>query len=112
MSREEKYRNIALALVIIIAGVMGIMNGSYLIAAMFIATFIGAVFIIRDKNMYNVLYAALLVSVIYDYTLYTPGIESVSMFHIVLGVFTLISLYKVFTEREVFLKLDKKVLGV
>lgn len=112
MSREEKYRNIALALVIIIAGVMGIMNGSYLIAAMFIATFIGAVFIIKDKDMYNVLYAALLVSVIYDYTLYTPGIESVYMFHIVLGVFTLISLYKVFTEREVFLKLDKKVLGL
>ncbi len=112
MSREDKYRNIALALVIIIAGIMGIMNGSYLLSAMYIATIIGALFIIRNKDLYNMLYAVLLVSVIYDYVLYVPGIESVYMFHIVLGVFTLISLYKVFTEREVLLKLDKKVLGI
>lgn len=112
MSREEKYRNIALAAVIIIAAVMGIMNGSYLIAGMYIATVIGALFIIKEKDIYNTLYAVLLVSVIYDYVLYVPGIESIYMFHIVLGVFTLISLYKVFTDREVFLKLDKKVLGI
>ncbi len=112
MSREDKYRNIALALVIIIAGIMGIMNGSYLLSAMYIATIIGALFIIRNKDLYNMLYAVLLVSVIYDYVLYVPAIESVYMFHIVLGVFTLISLYKVFTEREVLLKLDKKVLGI
>lgn len=112
MSREDNLRNIALALVIIIAGVMGIMSGSYIITAMYIATFIGAVFIISNKDLYNVLYAALLVSVIYDYTLYVPGVQSVYMFHIVLGVFTLISLYKLFTEREVFSNLDKKVLGI
>lgn len=112
MSREDNLRNITLALVIIIAGVMGIMSGSYIITAMYIATFIGAVFIISNKDLYNVLYAALLVSVIYDYTLYVPGVQSVYMFHIVLAVFTLISLYKLFTEREVFTNLDKKVLGI
>ena len=112
MSREEKIKNIALAAVIIIAAVMGIMNGSYLIAAMYIATVVGAAFIIKEKDLYNSLYAVLLVSAIYDYVLYVPGMQSVYMFHIVLGVFTLISLYKVFTEREVFLKLDKKILGI
>lgn len=112
MSREEKMKNIALAAVIIIAAVMGIMNGSYLIAAMYIATVLGAAFIIKEKDLYNSLYAVLLVSAIYDYVLYVPGIQSVYMFHIVLGVFTLISLYKVFTEREVLLKLDKKVLSI
>lgn len=112
MSREEKIKNIALAAVIIIAAVMGIINGSYLIAAMYIATVVGAAFIIKEKDLYNNLYAVLLVSAIYDYVLYVPGMQSVYMFHIVLGVFTLISLYKVFTEREVFLKLDKKILGI
>lgn len=112
MSREEKYRNIALAAVIIIAATMGIMNGSYLITAMYIATLIGAVFIIKDKDIYNVLYAVLLVSVIYDYVLYVPGIQSVYMFHIVLGIFALISLYKLFKNKEVFFKLDKKIIGI
>ena len=112
MSREEKYRNIALGLVIIIACIMGVMNGSYLISAMYIATLVGAVFIARDRDIYSVLYTTLLVSVIYDYVLYVPGIQSVYMFHIILGVFTLMSLYKLFTNKEVFLKLDKKVLGL
>lgn len=112
MSREEKYRNIALGLVIIIACIMGVMNGSYLISAMYIATLVGAVFIARDRDIYSVLYTTLLVSVIYDYVLYVPGIQSVYMFHIILGIFTLMSLYKLFTNKEVFLKLDKKVLGL
>lgn len=112
MSREEKYRNIALGLVIIIACIMGVMNGSYLISAMYVATLVGAVFIARDRDIYSVLYTTLLVSVIYDYVLYVPGIQSVYMFHIILGVFTLMSLYKLFTNKEVFLKLDKKVLGL
>lgn len=112
MSREEKYRNIALGLVIIIACIMGVMNGSYLISAMYVATLVGAVFIARDRDIYSVLYTTLLVSVIYDYVLYVPGIQSVYMFHIILGIFTLMSLYKLFTNKEVFLKLDKKVLGL
>lgn len=112
MSREEKFRNLALALVIIIAGVMGVINGSYLVSGLFIAAFAGAVMLMRDKSMYDVLYGALLTAVIFDYTLYVPGIQSVYLFHIVLGIFTLMSLYKVFTEREVFLKLDKKVLCI
>lgn len=61
MSREEKYRNIALGLVIIIACIMGVMNGSYLISAMYIATLVGAVFIARDRDIYSVLYTTLLV---------------------------------------------------
>ncbi|MGN0144913.1 MAG: O-antigen ligase domain-containing protein, partial [Clostridium sp.] len=85
MSREERNKNIVLAAIIIIAAIMGIMNGSYLVAAMYIATVIGAAFLIKEKDVYNTLYAVLLVSVIYDYVLYVPGIQSVYMFHIVLG---------------------------
>lgn len=112
MTREDRSRIIVLAIVFIIAGILGIANGSYLITAMYIGTVIAAVFIINDKDIYNMLYAILLVSAFYDYTLYVPRIQSIYMFHIVLGIFTLISLYKVFKDRNILLSLDKKVMGI
>jgi len=112
MTKENRSRNIILAIVFAIAGFLGIANGSYLITAMYIITVIVGVFIIKEKDIYNVLYAVLLVSTFYDYALYVPGIKSIYMFHIVLGVFTLISLYKAFKDRDVLLNLDRKVLSI
>ncbi|OOM77252.1 teichuronic acid biosynthesis protein TuaE [Clostridium puniceum] len=112
MTREDRSRIIVLAIIFAIAGVLGVANGSYLITAMYITTVIIAVFIIKDKDIYNILYAILLVSAFYDYALYVPRIESIYMFHIVLGVFTLISLYKVFKERNLLLSLDRKILVI
>jgi teichuronic acid biosynthesis protein TuaE len=112
MTREERSRIIVLAIVFVIAGILGITNGSYLITAMYIGTVIAAVFIMKDKDIYNMLYAILLVSAFYDYTLYVPRIQSIYMFHIVLGIFTLLSLYKVFKDRSILLRLDKKVMAI
>jgi len=112
MTREDKNRIIVLAIVFAIAGVLGITNGSYLITAMYIITVIAAAFIIKEKGIYNLLYTVLLVSTFYDYALYVPGIQSIYMFHIVLGIFTLLSLYKVFKDRSILLSLDKKIIGI
>ncbi|WP_090091120.1 O-antigen ligase family protein [Clostridium uliginosum] len=111
MDRANKVRNIFLAILFIIAGGISILNGSYLVTAMYILTILLAVYIIKDKDIYNLLYATLLVSLFYDYTLHVPKIESIYFFHIVLGIFTLLSLYRVFKEREILAKLDKKVLA-
>src|SRR5471030_1965150 len=110
MIREYKSTIIFLAIIFAISGFLGLVNGSYLITAMYIIAVLVAVFIIRDKDVYNLLYAVLLVSAFYDYALYVPGIERIYMFHIVLGAFTLISLYKAFKDRDVLINLDKKVL--
>jgi hypothetical protein len=112
MTREDRIRNIVLAVIFAISGFLGIANGSYLIAAMYIITVLVATFIIKDKDVYSLLYMVLLVSAFYDYALYVPGIQSIYMFHIVLGVFTLISLYKAFKDRNVLMNLDRKVLAI
>jgi teichuronic acid biosynthesis protein TuaE len=112
MTKEDRSRNIVLAIIFAIAGFLGIVNGSYLITAMYIITIIAVTFVMKEKDTYNLLYAVLLVSTFYDYALYVPGIKSIYMFHIVLGVFTLISLYKAFKDRDVLLNLDRKVLSI
>lgn len=112
MTREDRIRYIVLAVIFAIAGILGISNGSYLITAMYIITVLIATFIIKDKDVYNILYAVLFVSAFYDYALYVPGIQSIYMFHIVLGVFTLMSLYKAIKDRNILMNLDKKVLGI
>lgn len=113
MTREDKIRNSILAIVFAISGFLGIANGSYLITTMYILTVLVAVVLVsKDKDTYNLLYTVLLVSAFYDYSLYVPGIQNIYMFHIVLGVFSLISLYKAFKERDVLRTLDKKVLSI
>lgn len=111
MVKEDAIRNVFLAIIFAISGFFGIANGSYLIAAMYILTVaVVVLFVLRDKDLYNMLYAVLLVSVFYDYALYVPKMENVYMFHIVLGFFTLLTLYKVFKDKDILMKLDKKVL--
>lgn len=112
MTIENRNRIVVLAIVFAIAVFLGIPNGSYLITAMYVLTTIAAVFLIRDNDIYDVLYAVFLVSAFYDYTLYVPRIESIYMFHIVLGIFSLVSLYKMFKERNVFATLNKKILVI
>ncbi len=112
MNKEDKIRNIFLGIIFVISGFLGIVNGSYLITVMYIVTVVVATLVIRDKDLYNTLYAVLLVSLFYDYSLYVPGRQNIYMFHIVLSVFTLISLYKAFKDRDVLISLDKKVLAI
>lgn len=113
MVKEDKFRNVFLAIIFAISGFLGIANGSYLITVMYILTVAAVVlFVVRDKEVYNMLYAVLLVSAFYDYALYVPRMQNIYMFHIVLGFFTLLSLYKVFKDKDILMKLDRKVLGI
>lgn len=113
MTRENVMRSILLLIIFAISGFLGIASGNYLIAGMYILTvLIAVILVVRDTDLYNVLYGVLLVSAFYDYSLYVPGRENVYMFHIVLGIFTLVSLYKAFKDREVFINIDKKILDI
>lgn len=110
MTKQDNVRTIFLAIVCAIALALGIPTGSYLITAMYIATVLVAAFITREKDVYNLLYSVLLVSVFFDYVLYVPGIQSIYMFHIILGAFTLLSLYRAFKDRDVLKNIDKKII--
>lgn len=112
MTRGSKMKNIVLAIILIIAATLGILNGSYLITAMYIGAVLVASYMMKDEDTYNLLYAVLLVSVTFDYTLHVPGIQSIYMFHIVLGVFTLLSLYRAIKDRNVLFNLNRVVLSI
>ncbi|WP_315082142.1 O-antigen ligase family protein [uncultured Clostridium sp.] len=112
MSREDKTRIIFITLISIIAIIFGVANGNYIIPIMYIITLVISSYIVQEKDIYNQMYAVLLVSAFYDYSLYVPGIESVYMFHVVLGVFTLMSLYKLIKDRDVIRHIDKKILSI
>lgn len=86
MTREDVIRNIFLAIIFAISGFLGIANGSYIVSIMYILTVvILVVFILKDKDLYNMFYTLLLISAFYDYTLYVPRVQSVYLFHIVLA---------------------------
>lgn len=70
MTREDVIRNIFLAIIFAISGFLGIANGSYIVSIMYILTVvILVVFILKDKDLYNMFYTLLLISAFYDYTL-------------------------------------------
>ncbi|CAI3625448.1 putative membrane protein [Clostridium neonatale] len=112
MTRENKSTIILSLIVCGIAAILGVLNKSYLVSGMYIGTVILASIIMREKEIYDQLYAILLISLCYDYVLHVPGIESVYMFHIVLAIFTLMSLYKFFREHEVWENINKVILCI
>lgn len=112
MTKENNLKNIVLALILIIALGFGVLNRSYIIAAMYIGVVLIAYYIMKEDTAYDLLYGILLISVIFDYTLHVPGIQSIYMFHVVLGIFTIVSLYKAFKDRDVLMTLDRKVLAI
>lgn len=113
MVKEDGIKNLFLGIIFAISAFFGIANGNYLITVMYVLTVAAAVFFVfRDKDLYNMLYAVLLVSTFYDYALYVPRMQNVYMFHIVLGAFTLLSIYRIFKDKDILINLDKKVLGI
>ncbi|NFG41498.1 O-antigen ligase domain-containing protein [Clostridium botulinum] len=112
MSREDKTRITFITLISIIAMVFGVANGNYVIPIMYIITLVISLYIIKDRDIYNLMYCTLLVSAFYDYALHAPGIESIYMFHVILGLCTLMSLYKLVKDREVIRNIDKKILSI
>lgn len=101
-----------LAIISIIIIIFSILNKSFLISALYILSILIASYIIKDKSIYNLLYATLLVSLFFDYSLHIPHIEKMYVFHIVLLLFTILSLYKLFKNKSIFLKLDRKILMI
>lgn len=112
MERRDKFGYIVLAIIIAIAAFLGVTTGNYLVTGMYILTLLAVVSISKTEDVYNLLYAVLLVSAVYDYTLYVPGIDKIYMFHIVLAIFTVLSLYRAFKDRDVLLNIDKKIIAM
>ncbi|MBE6071946.1 MAG: O-antigen ligase domain-containing protein [Clostridium butyricum] len=112
MTRQNKYTMTLLIIVCGIAAALGFLNKSYLVSGMYIGTVILTGFLMREKDIYDQLYCILLISLCYDYVLHVPGVESIYMFHIILAAFSLMSLYKLFKDREVWKNINKVVLCI
>lgn len=110
MEKEERARNIVLAVIVLISLIMGILNSCLLVSVMFVLTAAGAIYIIKERNLYTILYELLFVSAAYDYTLFTPKASSIYMFHIVLFIWVLYSIFKFIKEKEIKKKIDKRII--
>ncbi len=103
-------KNLTLLLFLLIIIIFSIINKNYLISILYLLTILISLYLIKNKNIYNFVYAILLVSLFFDYSLYIPYNKNIYIFHIVLFIFTIISLYRLFKHPDIFLKLDKKIL--
>ncbi|NFT08237.1 O-antigen ligase domain-containing protein, partial [Clostridium botulinum] len=56
MSREDKTRITFITLISIIAMVFGVANGNYVIPIMYIITLVISLYIIKDRDIYNLMY--------------------------------------------------------
>lgn len=110
MIKENKLKLSFLILTSIIIIIFSVINDNYLVSLLYIISILISSYIIKDKSIYDLIYATLFVSIFFDYSLYVPHIEKIYVFHIMLLLFTILSLYKVFKNKSIFLKLDKKIL--
>ncbi len=112
MTKENRMKIILLAIICIIALAMGAMNKNYLVTGMYILTLVPVAYFMKDDDTYSLLYGILLVSTFYDYVLYVPGIKNAYMFHIVLALFTLMTLYKIIKDRRILFNIDRRILTI
>lgn len=110
ITKDNRTKNILLAIICIIALAMGVLNKSYLVSGLYILTLVPVAYFMKDEDLYNLLYGILLVSTFYDYVLYVPGIKNMYVFHIVLALFTLNTLFKIIKDRSILFNIDKKIL--
>ena len=110
MFKENNLKSTLLAIISIIIIIFSILNKNYLVSILYIISILISAYITKDKSIYSVLYSILLVSIFFDYSLYIPYIDNVYIFHVILLIFTALSLYKVFKNQSIFLKLDKRIL--
>lgn len=111
MTQEIKGKSILMGILFAIVIATGVFNKAYLISAMYIVSVVLLAIMLKNESTYDLFYGILMVSLFYDYTIYVPKVQSVYLFHIVLFMFTLYTLYKVlFGQKDIFSKINKPVI--
>lgn len=109
MNKNLKNQLIYITILFLYLGFITIINKNYIISFLYITITLISIFLWKSKDLYELVYVSLLVSAIFEYTIYFPGIENLYIFHLVLVIFTLISLFKLIKDINVLKKLNKKI---
>ena len=91
---------------------IGIVNETYLLTILYIGAFSILTFIVKPESIYDTTFELMMVSMIFDYTIYFPGMSKLYSFHIIFFIFSVMNLIKLFKNRDVFLRLDKKIIKI
>ena len=91
---------------------IGVVNEMYLLTILYIGAFSILTLIVKPESSYDTTLELMMVSMIFDYTIYFPGISKLYSFHVIFFIFSVMSLIKLFKNRDVFLKLDKKIIKI
>lgn len=97
-------------ILIIISILMGILSRNYVNNILFICCYVFMVYRTDIKDNYDKLFYTLIIASIFEYTLFFPYIDKLHFFHILLLMFTVINLYKLY-KKEIKINLDKKIFG-
>ncbi|WP_244834592.1 O-antigen ligase family protein [Clostridium sp. BJN0001] len=107
MTKENNMKNILFFIFIVLAVAMGVLNKSYIVTSMYVVTLFAIYLLFKNDSLYDLFYGVLMVSVVYDYVLYVPGIKNIYIFHIALALFTLGTLIKLIKDPQIFLSVNK-----
>lgn len=106
----DKKKKILLGLWLAFIIGIGVINETYILTILYIVAFCILTLIIKPKSVYDTAYELMMISMIFDYTLYFPAISKIYVFHIALGIFSLITLIKLIKNIDIIKKLDKNII--
>lgn len=107
----NKRSGIYIAIVFVVLLGSSIINGNYIISALFFISVVAAAFLTGAEDFYDNIYYTLLVASIFEYTLYFPSHEKLYFFHILLVICAILTALKLIKNRYILKKLNKKLLG-
>lgn len=98
--------------ILLLAFIFSLFNNSFLVCGLFfISLIISSKYIVKTKDTYNLLFNGMLISLFFDYSIYVPHFQSIYLFHIMLFIFTIFSIYKLIKDKNIFYSLNKPVLA-
>ena len=89
---------------------IGVINQTYLLTILYIGVFFILAYIVKPESIYDTVFELMMVSMIFDYTVHFPGISKLYVFHIILFIFSLLSLVNIIKEKGILNNLDKKII--
>lgn len=97
-------------IILIAAVTSALIQGNYLISGIFFLCIAASLFITKCSSIYERVYYTLLVSAVFEYTMFIPGHEKIYFFHIMLAICSLFSLIEIIKDKSIMAKFDKKII--
>lgn len=104
----NKNRFIYIGIIFLCCITFAFLNKSYFMSALFIICTFASLWITKSYNFYEYIYCTLLVSAIFEYTYAIPYSSKIYAFHILLVIFTIMNIIKIFNDKRTLQRFKSK----